>query len=44
MIGWRVSPGTTGIAVFDDLPKSERPTLLATLVKGLTDETNLARA
>jgi hypothetical protein len=31
-------PGTTGIAVFDDLPKVERLALLATVAKGLTDE------
>jgi hypothetical protein len=31
-------PGTTGIAVFDDLPKAERLALLATVAKGLTDE------
>ena len=31
-------PGTTGIAVFDELPKAERLALLATVAKGLTDE------
>ena len=31
-------PGTTGIAVFDDLPKAERLALLATVAKGLTDD------
>jgi hypothetical protein len=31
-------PGTTGVGVFDDLPKSERLALLATVAKGLTDE------
>jgi hypothetical protein len=30
--------GTTGLAVFDDLPKAERLALLATVAKGLTDE------
>jgi len=30
--------GTTGVAVFDDLPKDERLALLATVAKGLTDE------
>jgi hypothetical protein len=30
--------GTSGIAVFDDLPKAERLALLATVAKGLTDE------
>ena len=31
-------PGTTGIAVFDELPKAERLAFLATVAKGLTDE------
>jgi hypothetical protein len=31
-------PGTTGIAVFDDLPKAERLALLASAAKGLTDQ------
>jgi len=31
-------PGTTGIAVFDDLPQAERLALLALVAKGLTDE------
>jgi len=31
-------PGTTGIAVFDELPKAERLSLLASVAKGLTDE------
>jgi hypothetical protein len=31
-------PGTTGIAVFDGLPKAERLALLATVAKGLTDD------
>jgi hypothetical protein len=31
-------PGTTGIAVFDELPKVERLALLATVAKGLTDD------
>ena len=31
-------PGTTGIAVFDEIPKAERLALLASVAKGLTDE------
>jgi hypothetical protein len=31
-------PGTTRIAVFDELPKAERLALLASVAKGLTDE------
>src|SRR5271165_153073 len=31
-------PGSTGIAVFDELPKCERLALLASAAKGLTDE------
>jgi hypothetical protein len=31
-------PGTTGIAVFDQLARAERLALLATVAKGLTDE------
>ena len=31
-------PGSTGMAVFDELPKCERLALLATAAKGLTDE------
>jgi hypothetical protein len=31
-------PGTTGIAVFDELPKADRLALLASVAKGLTDE------
>jgi hypothetical protein len=30
--------GTTGVAVFDDLPKDVRLALLATVAKGLTDD------
>jgi len=30
--------GTTGIAVFDEIPKVERLALLASVAKGLTDE------
>jgi hypothetical protein len=31
-------PGSTGIAVFDELPKAERLAFLATVAKGLTDQ------